>query len=125
MLEHTVLSVYVLPTQRREAGLVHASLRVHAQFLLLLSARNSSRVALCLPPHSDTPAPLSHPAVIQRCHNSTNFADGGPQAGNCPQFFFQIFLKSPIIPSTGHFLSLWDMPAPVLGFEDLWIGWSP
>lgn len=111
------------PTQRREAGLVHASLRVQLSSSSS-SVQGTAQVTLCLPPHSDTPAPLSHPAVYTRCHNSTNFADGGPQTGNCPQFF-QIFLK------VDHSFN-WSFLEPlgyaspcVRLFEDLWIGWSP
>lgn len=32
--------------------------------------------------------------LYKTCHCSTNFANGGPQMGNCPQFFFRYFLKS-------------------------------
>ena len=82
------------PTQRREAGLVHASLRVHAQFLLLLSARNSPgwhcTFLLVL-----TPLPLFPTQLfIQEMPQFYQLCRWRAPDGQLSTVFFRYFLKS-------------------------------
>ena len=110
------------PTQRREAGLVHASPRVHAQFLLLLSERSS--------PGQDctfllilTRLPLFPTQLfIQEVPQFYQLCRWRAPNGQLPAVFFSYFLKSdhsfnwPFLEPLGY-------ASPELGSERLWVGW--
>lgn len=81
------------PTQRREAGLVHASLRVHNSVPPPPQRKEQPRVGLYLPPHSDTPALLSHPAVYTRDATALPTLQMEGPKWAIAHSFFQIFLK--------------------------------
>lgn len=93
MLERTVLSVFILPNpaQRSRAGSCQPqgtrSVPPPPQ------CKEQPRVALYLPLHSDTPAPLPHPAVYTRDATilPTLQMEGPKQA--TVHSFFQVFLK--------------------------------
>lgn len=93
--EHTVLDVFILPhpAQRSRAGSCQPQGTHSVPPPPPPQRKEQPRVGLYLPPHSDAPAPLSHPAVYTRHATALPTLQMEGPKWAIAHSFFQIFLK--------------------------------